>query len=314
MRNRKGFTLIELLVVVAIIAILAAILFPVFARARERARAAACLSNLRQFGTAFAMYLSEYDDLLPVPDINYSTNLGTYTAGSGDTSLSTWNGYDKSQSRSAKTGTVDQHLAEIAYIKNATILTDTLPYLKNYKVYGCPSFPRCTPANPYTIYNSSGTYWTSYEYNERLVSTWNPSIYTSGVHTRVMMALAASSVGTTSPTAYDSFGRVFSAGEFGRPGQVVTFREKDPFHDYRRMAYGPTDWSLAQDCRKNFVFLDGHAGTFPIGQAQTFGAYEGTGALWAGNTNWRNTPPRFPQVNRGENAIEALCLGWDIAD
>ncbi|MGD9518096.1 MAG: DUF1559 domain-containing protein [Armatimonadota bacterium] len=58
---RKGFTLIELLVVIAIIAILAAILFPVFARAREKARQASCQSNLKQIGLANTMYMSDYD-------------------------------------------------------------------------------------------------------------------------------------------------------------------------------------------------------------------------------------------------------------
>src|SRR5437588_1263918 len=56
-----GFTLIELLVVVAIIAILAAILFPVFAQAREKARSATCTSNLRQLTMATQMYLHDYD-------------------------------------------------------------------------------------------------------------------------------------------------------------------------------------------------------------------------------------------------------------
>jgi prepilin-type N-terminal cleavage/methylation domain-containing protein len=61
MRARRGFTLIELLVVIAIIAILAAILFPVFAKARDRARRAACVSNLKQIGTAIVMYGDDYD-------------------------------------------------------------------------------------------------------------------------------------------------------------------------------------------------------------------------------------------------------------
>jgi prepilin-type N-terminal cleavage/methylation domain-containing protein/prepilin-type processing-associated H-X9-DG protein len=63
--RRNGFTLIELLVVIAIIAILAAILFPVFAQAREKARQATCLSNMRQAGLATQMYMQDYDEAVP---------------------------------------------------------------------------------------------------------------------------------------------------------------------------------------------------------------------------------------------------------
>ncbi len=65
MRRAKGFTLIELLVVIAIIAILAAILFPVFARAREKAYQTSCLSNVKQLCLATLMYASDYDSRLP---------------------------------------------------------------------------------------------------------------------------------------------------------------------------------------------------------------------------------------------------------
>ena len=64
-RGRGGFTLIELLVVIAIIAVLAAILFPVFAQAREKARTATCLSNLRQIGLANLMYVQDHDEHFP---------------------------------------------------------------------------------------------------------------------------------------------------------------------------------------------------------------------------------------------------------
>jgi prepilin-type N-terminal cleavage/methylation domain-containing protein/prepilin-type processing-associated H-X9-DG protein len=63
---RRGFTLIELLVVIAIIAILAAILFPVFAKAREKSRATACVNNEKQIGTGVSLYMDDWDETYPI--------------------------------------------------------------------------------------------------------------------------------------------------------------------------------------------------------------------------------------------------------
>ncbi len=80
MNKTRGFTLIELLVVIAIIAILAAILFPVFAKAREKARQTSCVSNMKQFGTAAMMYAQDHDEHI----VNaYRYNGGTGAGGQG---------------------------------------------------------------------------------------------------------------------------------------------------------------------------------------------------------------------------------------
>ena len=105
---RRGFTLIELLVVIAIIAILAAILFPVFARAREKARQASCQSNLKQLALAHLMYAQDYDEVL----------VKCYE--------SHWDGSSWSYNRRW-------------YYGSATNPGMLYPYINNWQVFRCPS-------------------------------------------------------------------------------------------------------------------------------------------------------------------------------
>jgi len=107
--KQSGFTLIELLVVIAIIAILAAILFPVFAQARESARQTSCLSNMKQMGLAMTMYAQDYDERFPPERIS------GFSAGCPECCTTT---------------------GQIFGWRMAT-----LPYIKNYGLWQCPSNP-----------------------------------------------------------------------------------------------------------------------------------------------------------------------------
>ena len=78
-RPASGFTLIELLVVIAIIAVLAAILFPVFAKAREKARQTSCLSDAKQLGLGFMQYVQDNEEMLPVTVCGGACSLGGNT-------------------------------------------------------------------------------------------------------------------------------------------------------------------------------------------------------------------------------------------
>jgi prepilin-type N-terminal cleavage/methylation domain-containing protein len=117
----KAFTLIELLVVIAIIAILAAILFPVFAQAKEAAKKTADLSNLKQFGTAVQMYLTDYDDVFPLA--SGATSSG-WTFGQGHQVPANWD----------TTISAEKLAANQVFWANSMYI-----YVKNYQLYESPA-------------------------------------------------------------------------------------------------------------------------------------------------------------------------------
>ena len=119
-RIRDGFTLIELLVVIAIIALLAAFLFPAFARARENARRATCQSNLKQLGLGFQQYLQDYDEHYPIGIVQDGPIKGD------DTSPESCVNYPNTSSVS------------YYYDMGAAWGGKIYPYVKSVQVYQCP--------------------------------------------------------------------------------------------------------------------------------------------------------------------------------
>lgn len=126
-RRRAAFTLIEMLVVIAIIAILAAILFPVFAQARAKARQASCLSNCKQIGLATMMYVEDYDELFYPHRFNSGTDSNPFLQLGGNNYIS-------------------------GAARNKTFWISLLqPYVKNYQLFECPS-----NASPWVEWNTDG--------------------------------------------------------------------------------------------------------------------------------------------------------------
>ena len=83
-RTRRGFTLIELLVVVAIVAILAALIFPVLASVREAGRRTTCASNLAQIGKGYLLYIQDWEEYFPSRQLGWPTDAKTWSAGTFD--------------------------------------------------------------------------------------------------------------------------------------------------------------------------------------------------------------------------------------
>jgi len=127
--RRKGFTLIELLVVIAIIGILAAMVFPVFARARESARKAVCLSNVKNIALAIQMYLADNNDTFPTQEHRQEVfDFFATSPGQGDEGC----GYTDAEHRTPEFRANGTN----PYLRWPVVLDE---YVKNRDVWNCPS-------------------------------------------------------------------------------------------------------------------------------------------------------------------------------
>lgn len=224
MKRNKGFTLIELLVVIAIIAILAAILFPVFAKAREKARQTACLSNSKQLGLAIMQYVQDYDELFPCEQRLGPGPYSQLDAPAGTTIQPNW-------------------------------FAAIFPYTKSIAVNICPDAPPTTTANTNKppMANSA----TSYSHNG-LLGTVIPDTV-GGVVAPIPSPLpVAAMTGIARPSELMEFEDTGQTWRNSQPFPRYSGNWRDPVHT------GLVDKSLQlHSDGMNMCFVDGHAKWIP---------------------------------------------------
>jgi len=216
---RRGFTLIELLVVIAIIAILAAILFPVFARAREKARQTSCLSNLRQVGTALMMYMQDYDGNTPILQLCGTAGINVNQLPQG-------------------------------------ALT---PYIKNVNIWECPSGPKdpCTASNDFggSALSSDGGYHLPREFVGHSVTvTVVNSVFGYEIGACPAGPTTVNESSIQQPASRAAFGDGPKALG-GGPGTILYPNACKAYCD----ASVRTDANTRHNGGSNLVFMDGHA-------------------------------------------------------
>ncbi|GIV14931.1 MAG: hypothetical protein KatS3mg022_0366 [Armatimonadota bacterium] len=242
--QRRAFTLIELLVVIAIIAILAAILFPVFARAREKARQTSCLSNMRQLGLAMLQYATDYDGIMyhlngrgfNFPNCTICNNTGCCTDNRG------W---------------CDPEIVADPDLGPRKYIAALVPYIKNTDIFYCPSdaykkqhicrstYAGVGPQND----NQYDHYYTSYRF-------WNTAGCTGIGGTFEQPGQVRIDQEAWFPPIGEGWGSPSCSNPNMKPlqpGRIQMFREDVPLH------LTPQTGQFGAIYAVNICFRDGHA-------------------------------------------------------
>ncbi len=237
--RRPAFTLIELLVVIAIIAILAAILFPVFAQAREKAREASCISNMKQISMGLMQYAQDYDEtfftVLSVPRTNPNGAIC-------DSSPKRPDGQD------------------IVRMMGGGIVPPLHPYIKNTGVFRCPS----DAGENYWGRSSAGWPWSG-------CSWWSvPTSY----HYRHVFDIGGGA--NWGPAHDQEIWPGTKLAQIGKPASQIVFYEAGAFHKEKLPLFGgvhPTATPRVPPQSRQFVagFADGHVKVFRLGHPDALG-------------------------------------------
>ena len=265
---KRGFTLIELLVVIAIIAILAAMLLPALAKAKQKAQSAGCLSNLRQWGLAQTMYLEDNRSIFPLPKI------ATATPGSPGYNENTPGWSNFADFHNAGQGDSAWFNALPSYVGGKPlweIASDPANFVAGRKIFDCPAV---TQASEFTDPN-------------RVVFNYGMNLKgNTGLDVSIVYGVNFRSTMVKNPSAF-----VFMADGRARstdlPYYGVPTKEVGVQHCWVKQ------FSARHNLGGNLTFADGHVARFQYTQVCADG---GTTPLDSGNSaiNWAYNGQQIP--------------------